>query len=241
MARGSFRRQAEVHPGHRSVSGGLARAAVFGMSDGLISNVSLVIGFSGSGVDASVVRLAGFAGAIAGSISMAVGEWISISAQNELVSREVAIERHELVHNRRAELSELASMYENDGMEPDTARQAASEVMRSTDAALLVHSREEFGVDPELLPRAVAAAALSFLCFLVGALVPVVPWMIGSGNAAKLASIVGGLVAAGLLGWAIGRLADRSRVFTVLRQMAILLVACGVTYGIGELLHVDVG
>src|SRR3954454_1711703 len=112
MPRGSFRRQQEAHPGHRSVSGGLARAAVFGMSDGLISNVSLVIGFSGSGVDASLVRLAGIAGAIAGAVSMAAGEWISISAQNEMVTREVAVERNELVVNKRAEQAELASMYE---------------------------------------------------------------------------------------------------------------------------------
>ena len=222
------------------MSGGLARAAVFGMSDGLISNVSLVIGFSGSGVNASLVRLAGLAGAIAGSISMAAGEWISISAQNELVTREVAVERNELIVNRRAEQVELAQMYEGHGMEVGTARQAAEEVMRSTDHALAVHSREEFGLDPNDLPSAVSAAALSLICFLVGALLPVVPWMIGSGNAARGASIAIGVVAAAALGSAIGRYGDRNRVFTTLRQVAILLVACAVTYGIGKLLHVSV-
>src|SRR5882724_5662755 len=134
MGRHSYRRQTEAHPGHRSVSGGLARAAVFGMSDGLISNVSLVIGFSGSGVNASLVRLAGLAGAIAGAVSMAAGEWISISAQNELVEREVAVERRELEVNSRAEQAELAQMYEDHGMEEATARQAAKEVMRSADS-----------------------------------------------------------------------------------------------------------
>ncbi|MCU1396016.1 MAG: protein of unknown function transrane [Ilumatobacteraceae bacterium] len=211
------------------------------MSDGLISNVSLVIGFSGSGVNSSLVRLAGLAGAIGGSVSMAAGEWISISAQNELVTREVAIERNELVVNHRAEQAELAGMYEDHGMEPETARQAAAEVMRSTDAALAVHAREEFGLDPNDLPSPVLAAGLSLLCFLLGAILPVVPWMIGSGSGAKLASIGVGMVAAAALGWAIGMVAERPRLFSAARQVSILLVACAVTYGIGQLLHVSAG
>jgi VIT1/CCC1 family predicted Fe2+/Mn2+ transporter len=210
------------------------------MSDGLISNVSLVIGFSGSGVNATIVRLAGLAGAIAGAISMAAGEWISISAQNELVTREVAIERNELIVNRRAEQAELAQMYESHGMEVATAKQAAAEVMRSTDDALAVHSREEFGLDPNELPSAISAAALSLICFLVGAILPVVPWLVGSGAGARAASIVIGVIAAAALGSAIGRYGDRNRAFTTLRQVAILLVACGVTYGIGKLLDVSV-
>ena len=112
MSRLTFRHRAESHPGHRSVTGGLARAAVFGVSDGLVSNVSLVIGFAGAGVDSSVVRLAGLAGAIAGATSMAAGEWVSISAQNELIYRELDIERRELVHNTESETAELAAMYE---------------------------------------------------------------------------------------------------------------------------------
>ncbi len=222
------------------MSGGLARAAVFGMSDGLISNVSLVIGFSGSGVDASLVRLAGVAGAIAGAVSMAAGEWISISAQNEMVTREVAVERNEHVVNRRSEQAELASMYEEHGMEPGTAKQAAEEVMRSTETALAVHAREEFGLDPNDLPSAFQAAALSLLCFLVGAVLPVVPWMIGSGTGAKVASVSIGVVAAAALGQAIGLLGDRNRWLTMARQVGILLLACAVTYGIGQLLHVNV-
>ena len=210
------------------------------MSDGLISNVSLVIGFSGSGVNASIVRLAGLAGAIAGSISMAAGEWISISAQNELVTREVAIERNELIVNRRAEQAELAQMYETHGMEVATATQAAAEVMRSTETALAVHSREEFGLDPDDLPSAISAAALSLICFLVGAILPVIPWMIGSGTSAKVGSVAIGVVAAAMLGWAIGSYGDRNRALTIARQVAILLMACAVTYGIGQLLNVSV-
>jgi len=240
MGRHSYRRQTEAHPGHRTVSGGLARAAVFGMSDGLISNVSLVIGFSGSGVKSSLVRLAGVAGAIAGAVSMAAGEWISISAQNELVEREVAVERRELEVNSRAEQAELAQMYEDHGMEESTARQAAKEVMRSADTALAVHTREEFGIDPFDLPSPLSAAALSLICFLIGAILPVIPWMVGGGNAAKLTSILIGVVAAAAIGWAIGTFGARSRQLTMFRQVGILLVACSVTYGIGQLLNVSV-
>src|SRR3954468_18229109 len=108
MSRLGFHRRAERHPGHRPVAGGLARAAVFGISDGLVSNVSLVIGLASSGVGPTIVRLTGLAGAIAGGASMAAGEWISLSAQNELIGREVAVERRELAHNPVSETLELA-------------------------------------------------------------------------------------------------------------------------------------
>ena len=238
MTRHTFRRQTEAHPGHRAVAGGLARAAVFGLSDGLISNVSLVIGLAGSGVGPSVVRLAGLAGAIAGAVSMGAGEWISISAQNELIHRELIVERRELVINALAEQAELAAMYEGHGMASATAAQAAAEVMRSPDAALAVHAREEFGMDPDELPVAMQAALLSLVCFLVGALLPVLPWLKGSGSTAKWASVLIGVVVAGGLGAAIGRFAERNKFYSALRQISILLGACAVTYGVGRLLHV---
>jgi vacuolar iron transporter family protein len=161
MSRTLQRRRAESHPGHRSVAGGLARAAVFGVSDGLVSNVSLVVGFAGSGADASLVRLAGLAGAIAGAASMAAGEWVSISAQNELVEREVSVERRELTHNTDSETAELAAMYESHGMSRASALTAASEVMMQPEQALRVHAREELGVDPDDLGSAWAAAGLA--------------------------------------------------------------------------------
>ena len=233
-------RRREAHPGHRQVSGGLARASVFGMSDGLTSNVLLVIGFAGSGVDSSIVRLAGIAGAVAGAVSMAAGEWISITAQNDLVSRELEVERKELVVNRDAEQRELAAMYEGHGMQESTARQAAADVMRDPDTALAVHAREELGVDPDDLPLPLQAAMLSFVCFVIGALLPVIPWFVASGRAATIASVVIGTAAAAALGWTIGRFADRNRSRSALRQVAILLVACVVTYSIGALLDVSV-
>ena len=231
----------ETHSGHRAVAGGLARAAVFGINDGLVSNVSLILGFAGSGVDNSVVRLAGLAGAIAGGISMAAGEWISISAQNELVQREVAVERRELARNADAETAELASMYEGHGISPDTARAAAEDVMLSPETALRVHTREEMGVDPNDLPPALKAAMISFVCFMFGALLPVIPWFTGaSGFAPAAVSVAIGVVAAGFVGAAIGRFAERSIVKSIVRQILIVLVACAVTYTIGEIVGVNV-
>jgi VIT1/CCC1 family predicted Fe2+/Mn2+ transporter len=230
-----------LHGGHRQVSGGLARAAVFGVNDGLVSNVSLILGFAGSGVDSSIVRLAGLAGAIAGAISMAAGEWISVSAQNELIEREVAVERRELRHNTVAETSELAAMYEQHGISPDTARAAAEDVMARPDVALRVHSREEMGIDPADLPSAFQAALISLLCFSFGAMLPVIPWFTGAtGVAPAAASVLIGVVTAGIVGAAIGRYAERSIVKSVLRQIVIVLVACAVTYSIGELVGVNV-
>ena len=213
---------------------------MFGMSDGLTSNVLLVIGFAGSGLNASVVRLAGIAGAIAGAVSMAAGEWISISAQNELVLREVDVERRELHVNTDSERNELAAMYEGHGMEPDTAAMAASDVMRDQSRALAVHAREELGVDPDDLPSPWLASVLSFACFIVGALLPVIPWFIGSGTAATVASVLIGTLAATALGWTIGRFAERNRLQSAVRQVVIMLAACVVTYTIGKLLDVKV-
>jgi vacuolar iron transporter family protein len=231
----------ELHGGHRSVAGGLARAAVFGVNDGLVSNVSLILGFAGSGVDSSVVRLAGLAGAIAGGISMAAGEWISISAQNELVEREVAVERRELAGNSAAETAELTAIYESHGIAPDTARAAAEDVMTSPEMALRVHTREEMGIDPHELPSAFRAAAISFVCFMFGALLPVIPWFTGaSGFAPAAVSVAIGVVAAAFVGAAIGQFAERSIPKSIVRQIAILLVACAVTYSIGELVGVNV-
>lgn len=211
---------------------------MFGISDGLVSNVSLVLGFAGSGVDASVVRLAGVAGAIAGAASMAAGEWVSVSANNELIERELRVERRELDHNPAAEERELSGMYERHGMSRQQAESAAAEVMQEPEVALVVHAREELGVDPGSLASPWQAAAMSLLCFLVGAFAPVVPWFGGSGTAAKVASVAIGIGAAGIIGASIGRLAERPIARSAARQVLILLLACGATYLVGSLLHV---
>ncbi len=239
MSRPTFRRRAESHPGHRSVAGGLARAAVFGVSDGLVSNVSLVIGFAGAGVLPQYVRLAGLAGAIAGATSMAAGEWVSISAQNEMVFRELAVERRELAHNTVSETAELAAMYEGHGMTRQIALDAAADVMRVPESALAVHAREELGVDPNELGSPWSAAGLSLVCFLVGAILPVIPWFTGHGNGAKVTSIAIGVVAAAFVGLMIGKFAERRMLWSATRQVLILLIACGATYLVGRALGVS--
>jgi VIT1/CCC1 family predicted Fe2+/Mn2+ transporter len=229
----------EPHIGHRSVAGGLARAAVFGVSDGLVSNVSLILGFAGSGVANSVVRLAGLAGAVAGGISMAAGEWVSVTSQNDLIERELAIERRELVHNAENETLELAAVYERHGMTRQRAQDAAVDVMREPETALAVHAREELGINPDDMPSALAASGLSLICFLFGAFLPVVPWFIGGGATAAWWSLGIGVAAAAVVGGLVGRFAERSVWRSLARQVAILLVACGATYAIGELVGVN--
>jgi VIT1/CCC1 family predicted Fe2+/Mn2+ transporter len=226
---------------HRSVAGGLPRAAVFGVNDGLVSNVSLILGFAGGGAGASVVRLAGIAGAVAGAISMAAGEWVSISAQNELIHRELEVERRELERHPVAETAELAGMYEAHGMAPDQARMAAADVMRRPAEALIVHAREELGVDPEGLASPWQAAALSLVCFLLGALTPVVPWLgSATGTAPTVTSIAIGVVLAAVVGALIAGFAERPMIRSIARQVLIVLGACAVTYGIGELVGIGV-
>jgi vacuolar iron transporter family protein len=231
----------DPHPGHRSVSGGVARAAVFGVSDGLVSNVSLILGFAGSGAGPSVVRLAGLAGAVAGGISMAAGEWVSVRSQNDLIERELEIERRELVVNAEHETDELAAMYESHGIAPHRAREAAADVMRRPEMALSVHAREELGVDPDDLPAPMRAAAVSLVCFLFGALLPVVPWLIGSGGAASWASLMIGVAAAAVVGALVARFAERPLHLGAARQVLIVVAACAITWVIGDLAGVSLG
>lgn len=231
--------EAHAHPGHLALGGGTARAGVFGFSDGLVSNVSLIIGFASSGVDSSYVRLAGLAAAVAGAVSMAAGEWISISAQNDLVHRELKLELSELVHNTAAETAELALIYEGHGMSREQALAGAASVMRNPENAVYVHAREEFGLDPSNLPNPLFIGFLSLISFLAGALLPVIPWFVGGGDTARLNSIIIGIIAAAVVGAAIGRLAERPMLVTATRQVGILLLATGVTYIIGRLVGVN--
>ena len=221
------------HKGHRSIKGGLARAAVFGASDGLVSNVSLLLGFAGSGVAVGVVRLAGLAGAVAGGISMAAGEWVSVSSQNDLIRRELDVERRELHVNPEQETAELAAMYEQHGMGPERARSAAAEVMQQPEMALAVHAREEFGIDPDELPSPIGAAGVSLVCFLLGAFLPLDPVVLRRRVHGR-----GVGVARDRAAW---RRRDRRRARGQVRrafdpgsrstrQVLIVLVACGVTY-----------
>jgi VIT1/CCC1 family predicted Fe2+/Mn2+ transporter len=228
------------HPDHRALAGGSARAGVFGISDGLVTNVSLIIGFAASGVDASYVRLAGIASAVAGAVSMAAGEWVSVKSQNDLVKREMALELRELKRNTSAETSELAGIYRSHGMSSKQAEAAAAEVMKDPERAVMVHAREEFGLDPAQLPNPLQVAAVSIVTFLLGAMLPVIPWLTGSGNSARIASVTIGVVAAAILGAVIARQSERPWWMGSVRQATITVLAVAVTYAIGSVVGVSV-
>ena len=224
---------------HRDVTGGAARAAVFGVSDGLVSNVGLILGVAGADVAGDVVRVAGLAGLIAGAVSMAAGEYNSMRVQKELLERELAIERREHRRNPHVETVELALIYQSRGMDPDRARELAEATMQDPEAALQVHAREELGIDPDELGSPVQAAVSSFLAFSVGAVVPLVPWLFGSGTAATVASLAVALVAAAIVGVIVSTFTERHRLATVARQVAFTAIPAGITYAIGSALGVS--
>jgi len=230
---------AEAHHDHRNITGGPARAAVFGMSDGLTTNVALILGVAGAHPAAGVVRLAGLAGLIGGAFSMAAGEWVSMKAQSELLERELAIERRELSRAPDKERRELSAIYRHRGIDKATADSMAAQVMADPELALEVHAREEMGVNPDSLGSPVKAAASSFATFAVGALVPLVPWFFGTGSTVVVASLVMAAIAALLVGAALGQFTDRSRVFSAFRQLGIAAAAAVVTYGVGALVGVS--
>ena len=225
---------------HRDVQGGAARAAVFGISDGLVSNVALILGIAGASTDPTFVRVAGVSGLLAGAISMAAGEYVSLRAQAELVERELDIERRSIAENPEAETAELAAIYRERGLDPDHAKQVAEGLMADPEVALDVHAREELGVNPTQLGNPMVAAASSFGSFALGAFVPLVPWLGGGGNNAVWASVILGLSVAALVGAVLARLTERSVVRTVARQLLVVGGACGATYLIGTALGTSV-
>jgi VIT1/CCC1 family predicted Fe2+/Mn2+ transporter len=216
---------------HRDVSGGWLRPAVFGAMDGLVTNVSLIAGVGGSGAATQTIVLTGLAGLVAGAGSMAAGEYVSVSSQNELVQAEVNKERLELENNPVFEQAELATMLRARGVSAATARQAAAEISANPDNALAVHALEELGVDPGELPSPVVAAGASLASFAAGAVIPLFPYLVGSdvlglalGLAAVAAIIGGGMVA---------RLTDRPFWRGAVRQLILGAFAAGITYLIG--------
>jgi VIT1/CCC1 family predicted Fe2+/Mn2+ transporter len=224
---------------HRNITSGGPRAAVFGVSDGLVTNVSLIMGVAGAGASASFVRLAGLAGLVGGAISMAAGEYISMQAQRELMERELAVEREALRHSPEAEAAELTEVYVQRGIAPETARRMADEVSRDPEVALETHAREELGVSPRALGSPWIAAGTSLVTFALGAFLPLIPWFFMSGTAAIVTTIVIGAVAAFLVGALLGVFTERSVFRSAVRQLAIAIVAAGVTYGIGKAVGVS--
>lgn len=225
---------------HRNVRGGAARAAVFGVSDGLVTNVSLILGVAGGQAYGGFVRLAGLAGLIAGALSMAVGEYNSMRVQTELLQRELAMERIELRRNPNVEQAELAQIYQSRGVQPDQAMSLAEEMMSDPDLALETHAREELGIDPAELGSPLAAAGASFVSFAIGGIVPLVPWLWAEGTAPIVASVGLAAVASVVLGIVIARFTDRSRWRTTARQLLLTAAAAAITWGIGKAIGVGV-
>lgn len=199
--------------------------------DGLVSNVSLISGFAGGGASSNTVVLAGVAGLVAGAFSMASGEYTSVRSQNEAMRAEVEVERHELATSPAAELAELAGVYRRQGVEEALADEVARQISANPSVALRVHTREEFGVDPDHLPSPILAATSSFVAFASGALVPVLPYL--AGLASFVAAAVLASAALFALGVLVSRYTQRSALYSGARQLLLGAVAAAATYGVG--------
>ncbi|MCU1593510.1 MAG: rane protein [Frankiales bacterium] len=222
---------AAAHVGHRDVTGGWLRPAVFGITDGLVSNTSLLAGVAGAGLSPHAIVLTGVAGLIGGAFSMATGEFVSVASQRELTHAEIEIEKAELKRVPSAELAELAAVYVSRGVEPGLAHEVARQISVDPEQALRVHAMEELGVDPDALPSPWTAASSSFVAFVLGALVPLLPYLLGADTfVASVALAAASLFAAGV---AVSRFTNRSALYAGLRQLLLGAAAAGVTFLVG--------
>ncbi|WP_232835551.1 VIT1/CCC1 transporter family protein [Actinocorallia populi] len=222
---------------HRDVQGGWLRPAVFGVMDGLVSNFALIAGLAGGQAPRQVIVLAGLAGLASGAFSMGVGEYVSVASQSELAEAEIEVERRELETHPAAERAELAARYEERGLSPELAAEVAAALHRDPAEALEVHAREELGVVPGELPSPWLAAFSSFASFSIGAILPVLPYLLGTVElwpAALVAAL--GLFSAGML---VSKVTARSWWFSGLRQLSFGAAAALLTYGIGVLIGVS--
>ncbi|MEV7672344.1 VIT1/CCC1 transporter family protein [Streptomyces sp. NPDC088752] len=218
---------------HRDVNGGWLRPAVFGAMDGLVSNLALMTGVAGGAVSAGAVAVTGLAGLAAGAFSMAAGEYTSVASQRDLVQAELDVERSQLRKHPVDEMEELAALYVSRGVEPALAREVAMQLSKDPEQALEIHAREELGIDPDDLPSPAVAAVSSFGSFALGALLPVLPYLLGATALwpAVLLALLG-LFACGAL---VARVTARGWLFSGLRQLALGGAAAAVTYGLGML------
>ena len=213
------------------MSGGWLRPAVFGAMDGLVTNVSLIAGVGAGGATAHTIVLTGLAGLAAGAGSMAAGEYVSVSSQNELIYAEVNKERLELENNAAFEQAELATMLRARGVSAGTARQAAAEISANPENALAVHTLEELGVDSSELPSPLVAAGASLASFAVGAIIPLIPYLAGLNVMAVALGLAAVAAIAG--GGIVARLTDRPFWRGAVRQLVLGACAVGITYLIG--------
>ncbi len=226
---------------HRAGQSGTLRAVIFGVSDGLVSNTSLVMGVAGAASGESrFILLAGIAGLLAGAFSMAAGEYISMQSQRELYERQIALERAELEAMPEEEAAELAAVYRAKGFAPDEADQIAARLLAEPERALDTLIREELGLDPDQLGSPWKASAGSFVAFAIGAAIPVIPFLFGTGQAIVVLSIVLSLAAMFAVGVGVSLLTGRGAIFSGLRQVAIGGTAAAVTFFVGRLIGVSV-
>ncbi|MBV9583699.1 MAG: VIT1/CCC1 transporter family protein [Alphaproteobacteria bacterium] len=227
---------------HRAMGGNALRAAVLGANDGLVSNLSLVMGVAGAAVSEKTILLTGLAGLVAGACSMAMGEWLSVNSARELAQKQIAIEKSELEYAPEEEIEEIALIYEAKGLPRAQAEALAREMMANKDTALDTLVREELGIDPdELGGSAWTAAISSFLLFSVGAVFPVAPFLFLQGRIAVIASLVASGVALALIGAGTSLFTGRGIAFSAFRQLVIGYVAAAITYAIGMLAGVTLG
>ncbi|HEX2062758.1 MAG TPA: VIT1/CCC1 transporter family protein [Thermoanaerobaculia bacterium] len=227
---------------HRTAGGNALRAAVLGANDGLVSNLSLVMGVAGAAMSERTILITGLAGLLAGAGSMALGEWLSVQSSRELYRHQLETEEEELLNAPEEEEEELALIYQARGLDEQQARAFAASMMRDTNTALETLAREELGIDPqELGGSAWQAAIVSFCLFSLGAIVPVIPYFFASGSMAVLLSVAFSTVALFTIGAAITLFTGRPVWLSGLRQVAFGLIAAAMTYGIGRAVGVGVG
>ena len=226
---------------HRSVGGNALRAAVLGGNDGLVSNFSLVMGIAGATSGQEGVLLAGMAGLLAGALSMALGEWISVKSSQELYENQMQLEMDELEHNPEGEEKELALIYQSKGIPQEQAKQMAKDIISNKDHAHEILIKEELGINPEdLKGSAMEAAITSFILFGIGAIIPVIPFFFIHGMKAVIASTVLSGIGLFLIGAAITLFTGKSVWYSGFRQVIFGLAAAAITFGIGKLIGVSV-
>ena len=227
---------------HRGAGGNALRAAVLGANDGLLSNLSLIMGVAGASLASREIIITGFAGLLAGAGSMALGEWLSVQSSRELFERQIDVESAELRANPEEEQEELALIYEAKGLGAAQARQVAGQLMQAQSSALDTLVREELGIDPaELGGSPYTAAAASFALFAIGALVPILPFLFLSGQAAIWTSVAASGGALFGIGAAITILTGRGVGYSGTRQLLVGLAAAALTFGLGRLVGTTLG
>ncbi len=221
---------------HRGTGGNALRAAVLGASDGLTTNLSLVMGVAGANLPGHTILFTGLAGMLAGALSMSIGEWLSVQSARELYTHQIEVERQELIEMPQEEREELALIYEAKGIDRETANRMAEHIMAQGDAALDTLAREELGIDPEELGgSAWTASIMSFMLFAVGAIIPVIPFAFGSGLVAVLFSLLLGILGLFIIGVGITLTTGASLLKSAGRQVLLGLAAAAITFGLGSL------